>query len=624
MSGCKEGILVDLSETPEEPLVSVTDSIELLRDEPLDSCSELVVTCSPLKTVDSLLDLPVQNTILLSERLPAERSPLRLLDEETFDFDLPLSPGTASDKSSSTPDDEEEVFFGPVGFRERCVATVVDSVKKETKPLSPLNPRQIAEICKEANMVAVRISSAASDKKSRHIPKENLFCAKQLKLDKIANSKQIVGSLVKSVSKIRTSDEYENKENPEKQMEVDDSNLKSLELFLKNEVPEERADGKTSSSESEGNESPTKKHRRSETYTVDKTDQSLPLAENRKTLPVIRTEQTEDRMDTDEHEGQTCNRRVSAGKARPSISKLQQPASKLVKSGLKAPKSVVKPEVKEPVIDASSASKPQPKSRLSVPKATSLLPSKLKPIGVTSSAASTVNCSVTSSATHVSVKPVQQIPQKSALPGSKGRGLAVGSKLQLIKPNGLQRSSSLRVKSSTESSVKSGPLKAFTPAGQPEQAESVTPTKEEKKVQRKNLSSSFSTPNKTGSTSSTDSPASSLSKRSCLPTPTKSRLGSSGSIPSPCGSRTSSTSSVRSLDSPLVRGSRPATRSAVKMQDNNHIDATSPSATKAKRPLVTHTPNLPKKKLSQWSPVQKKKPHDLVDQAIMCTKKLRR
>lgn len=603
-SGCKEGILVDLSEPTVESPVRVTDSIELLREDPLGWVDDVAVASSQLTVVHSLLDIQVE------EKNLSQPSPFRLIEEETFDFDLPVTP-VNSDKSTSGPDEEEEVFFGPVGFHERCVSTVIDSVKKETKPLSPLNSRQMAEICKEANLMAARISSAASTMKSKNVPKENLIIAKkQLKLDKNVFSEKAVGSLLNSVRKIRTSDEDDNKENCDNgnNMEVDGNDdtesLKTLEAFLKNEEVDVRRDAKTSSSESEGCESPSKRHNRSGTYTVDKTPHELLPAEKRRSLPVVgkETEKSSSlKVSGDQEEKFRCQ------------SKLQKPASKLMKPSI----AVHKPEIKEPVLDSSAASKPQ--SKLSVPKPSSLLPSKLKPVTLTSSVTS-------SSATDIPTKPAQPIPQKSAIPGLKGRIGAPASKLQLMKPGGLQRSASVRAKSTSESTAKSGPLKAFTPAFQSgnEADEPATPTKEEKKVQRKNLSSSFSTPSKTGSTSSMESPASSLSmRRSCLPTPTKSRLSSTCSMPSPCGSRTSSTSSMKSVDSPLVKGSASSTRSSSKVKDLN-LDGSSPSSMKLGKPAVTNTPNLPKKKLSPWSPVVKKKPHDLVDQAIMCTKKIRR
>ena len=58
--------------------------------------------------------------------------------------------------SSLMEEHEEEVFFGPVGFTEKLVSTVVAPAALE--PLSPLNPKQWAEIVKEARSIAHQLS----------------------------------------------------------------------------------------------------------------------------------------------------------------------------------------------------------------------------------------------------------------------------------------------------------------------------------------------------------------------------------------------------------------------------------------------------------------------------------
>lgn len=59
-------------------------------------------------------------------------------------------------------EDEDEVFFGPVGHRERCV-TVNSGVQDDEKfkPLSPLNGEQIAELFKEATAVSIFIKNSS-------------------------------------------------------------------------------------------------------------------------------------------------------------------------------------------------------------------------------------------------------------------------------------------------------------------------------------------------------------------------------------------------------------------------------------------------------------------------------
>ncbi|XP_072452686.1 G2 and S phase-expressed protein 1 isoform X5 [Notamacropus eugenii] len=83
---------------------------------------------------------------------------LPLLTDEKFDFDLSLS--------SSSANEDDEVFFGPVGHRERCVAAGLELqglVPKEAEPpltWSPLTGEKFVEIFKEARLLALQIASS--------------------------------------------------------------------------------------------------------------------------------------------------------------------------------------------------------------------------------------------------------------------------------------------------------------------------------------------------------------------------------------------------------------------------------------------------------------------------------
>ena len=57
-------------------------------------------------------------------------------------------------------EDEDEVFFGPVGHRERCVNSGLQD-DDNFKPMSPLNSEQIAELFKEATAVSIFIKSSS-------------------------------------------------------------------------------------------------------------------------------------------------------------------------------------------------------------------------------------------------------------------------------------------------------------------------------------------------------------------------------------------------------------------------------------------------------------------------------
>ena len=59
-------------------------------------------------------------------------------------------------------EDEDEVFFGPVGHRERCVNSGLQD-DENFKPMSPLNSEQIAELFKEATAVSIFLKSSSLD-----------------------------------------------------------------------------------------------------------------------------------------------------------------------------------------------------------------------------------------------------------------------------------------------------------------------------------------------------------------------------------------------------------------------------------------------------------------------------
>jgi len=77
------------------------------------------------------------------------------LENEEFNFDMPLSPLSAgkcdasTSKSAFTDNDyDDEVFFGPVGHMERCAAVVAR--KEKVDPLMPLEPAEQALLLQES------------------------------------------------------------------------------------------------------------------------------------------------------------------------------------------------------------------------------------------------------------------------------------------------------------------------------------------------------------------------------------------------------------------------------------------------------------------------------------------
>jgi len=78
---------------------------------------------------------------------------------------LLFSENEKSDAEASA--EEDEIFFGPVGHTEKCVASAVNEVAQASDkqcPLSPLTATQMAELCREAYTVAYQIEHADGSK----------------------------------------------------------------------------------------------------------------------------------------------------------------------------------------------------------------------------------------------------------------------------------------------------------------------------------------------------------------------------------------------------------------------------------------------------------------------------
>ncbi|KFQ29808.1 G2 and S phase-expressed protein 1, partial [Mesitornis unicolor] len=91
-------------------------------------------------------------------------SDVPLLTDEEFDFDLSLSPASGN---------EDEVFVGPLGHKEKCVtvnAEVNKNAEKKTMPASddklmwsPLTGDKFVEIFKEAHLLALQIETGSKN-----------------------------------------------------------------------------------------------------------------------------------------------------------------------------------------------------------------------------------------------------------------------------------------------------------------------------------------------------------------------------------------------------------------------------------------------------------------------------
>lgn len=111
------------------------------------------------------MDVPGENDILL-------------LADEKFDFDLSLS--------SSSANEDDEVFFGPIGHKERCVAASLELNRHipEEPPLSaseshftwsPLTGEKFVEVYKEAHLLALQIESKSKSKAAQDVTAEDLW-----------------------------------------------------------------------------------------------------------------------------------------------------------------------------------------------------------------------------------------------------------------------------------------------------------------------------------------------------------------------------------------------------------------------------------------------------------------
>ncbi|XP_054255948.1 G2 and S phase-expressed protein 1 [Indicator indicator] len=90
-----------------------------------------------------------------------------LLTDENFDFDLSLSPASGN---------EDEVFVGPLGHKEKCIATNIEAKEcdeKKSVPASdellwsPLKGEKFVEIFKEARLLALRIETEGKNEQTK-------------------------------------------------------------------------------------------------------------------------------------------------------------------------------------------------------------------------------------------------------------------------------------------------------------------------------------------------------------------------------------------------------------------------------------------------------------------------
>ncbi|XP_005423594.1 G2 and S phase-expressed protein 1 [Geospiza fortis] len=110
-------------------------------------------------SVDSLSHLTEEKLDICMSNV----SDFPLLTDEKFDFDLSLS---------STSGNEDEVFVGPVGHKERCIAASIEAKKSvsafdDKRMWSPLQGEKFVEIFKEAHLLALQIETGSKDEETK-------------------------------------------------------------------------------------------------------------------------------------------------------------------------------------------------------------------------------------------------------------------------------------------------------------------------------------------------------------------------------------------------------------------------------------------------------------------------
>ncbi|XP_070557757.1 G2 and S phase-expressed protein 1-like isoform X2 [Ptychodera flava] len=176
--GCKTGLLLDLDDVfgsvdsdtkNSNNNNAVTDFVGDSQDKCESATSGNLNSNNGATTNDGNTTNGMENETKknnwMCDSILSPTSEMQLIQNEVFDFDLPISPPERGketvdnqtnvndgDDNDDDDDDDEEVFFGPVGHKEKCIAVnhEIKQEEKEYKTLSPLSGEQYAEVFKEA------------------------------------------------------------------------------------------------------------------------------------------------------------------------------------------------------------------------------------------------------------------------------------------------------------------------------------------------------------------------------------------------------------------------------------------------------------------------------------------
>nr|XP_022298214.1 G2 and S phase-expressed protein 1-like isoform X2 [Crassostrea virginica] len=473
------------------------------------------------------------------EPLPHRAPGVQLLEDEEFDFDLPLSPAVRILTSPETVEDDEEVFIGPVGFTEKCVATVVSEIaplQEPPKPLSPLKPHQIAEIFKEAQLVVYRINNEETEEgESRD------------------NSESEAGRKRKSQTPVRHQRKGTFTESPDAFIRLPENVVKAMpviDIEINDPFQSKVEENKENCTREVGSRLAPPRNCRlpgSQLTSKNKTGRFPDAAAS----------------DTDDNCSVTSD--TSEGSLpRPPVSGVANSKGSTKQTGLKRPSMLKAPGAASKSnenLSLNNHATSKPSSSASVGKTKIVPPSNpRRSLNVSSRKSLGLNTSAlpnsTKAAPRESSKETEPVVRKGP-----------STRLSLVKPGSIAKPG-LKAQQSTESRTRPGPMKALpTTSNIPDKQltgkpalikqmlnpEICTPIKADKKVQPKLLSNNFGTPVRSNSVSSC-TPVSAR-RRSFLPTPQKTRSGSTSAIPQPspvvrCSSTSSRTGSLS--ESPFV------------------------------------------------------------------------
>ncbi|KAL8594742.1 hypothetical protein ACOMHN_051688 [Nucella lapillus] len=680
--GCPVGTLIDLS----EPIPCETEDIQDSQGENKENCvpvtEAIEVTRKTTSQTECRLDIvdSLKEDIIIDRHKAGLRpqnslSDVALIEDEVFDFDLPLSPESTAarekqeEKAAKTNGNDEEVFFGPMGFTEKCIAAGV--AEEAIQPLSPLRPDQMAELAKEAYSVACRISMMRS------------------------NSQSSTSSVSTSPTKLATMSVLPCRRKLTcEDLQSSQTSSQSSEADGKNSSPRKKRHYSQTLGKEEGSldcgivsNREGKKRERKSTFTKEEPVESLmsllgarsgekktgvgsgalsrEKEQKKSVVSGARSGEKKTNTGIGARSGEKDQRKSlgsGVAKNRQSGSRLQPP-SKLRRynnsqPNLARPKPAAAEEGSDSQEGGGEAKSTAPsvtRKSLQLPRASGLSSGRASKLALPSSKST---AAATAAAAAAGGQPQSGEESRggdtAAGKGRKTSGIPKGpaTKPQLMQPGLLQRRAFATAGRSSKDTptvaASTGPLKAsahvkptlgdtverpYNPAlaaaaaaaeGRNSQCPE-TPATHKRVVPRVvPQSSEASTPAKSSCSSSSmcgSTPGSVKKRMSLLPMSAKRRSGA-GSLPPP--SPMSLASSSSSVSRRSVVSSSDASDSPVfdPKLASRLVKSRLASGTKPRKPLVQNTPDLPKRSLSRWSPVRKPKAMPLEDQVSMCTKRV--